>query len=355
MPTLAERWKSIWTTIQHGATQLPSPVAILPDHVAQQGQAGAAFKRDAHYFQVRLNEMYLANSREWFVKYNPMVFVVSEFIYDKKQETVPFLVGPMLLENGGQKLPDGMVFYDTRVAGIHPYRGGRLTLSIVLYRTQNENFARNFLKLVEGAASALDFSTALGAYTKVAGVVLDGFESLLGLDKTVPIVGFRKEFDSTDGFAPGFIALIDAPDINPQELWVRERRLFHGETAGSAQPFRSADFVLYSIVQPADNRRDDISTLPFYPLWERVEREANTAKDDHWTSAKANMASLVESMVLSPDLTPAHADELADSCTARMQTLHQRAVDRSKLDEAAGATPDELGAARVKVVSILEM
>jgi hypothetical protein len=34
-----------------------------------------------HYFQVRINEMFLAAGRKWFVDYHPMVFVVSQFNY----------------------------------------------------------------------------------------------------------------------------------------------------------------------------------------------------------------------------------------------------------------------------------
>ena len=33
----------------------------------------------------------------------------------------------------GQQTPVGMVFSDTRVAGIHPYRGGRLIVTVILY------------------------------------------------------------------------------------------------------------------------------------------------------------------------------------------------------------------------------
>ena len=86
--------------------------------------AQAVFQSDQHYFQVRINEMYLKYSRNWFSRYDPMVFVVSEFTYDKKAEAVPFVVGQQMMEKFEKNTPTGMIFSDTRVAGVHPYRGG---------------------------------------------------------------------------------------------------------------------------------------------------------------------------------------------------------------------------------------
>jgi len=60
-----------------------------------------------------------------------MVFVSSELSYDSAEIAVPFVVGPSMIK--GQQTPVGMVFSDTRVAGIHPYRGGRLIVTVILY------------------------------------------------------------------------------------------------------------------------------------------------------------------------------------------------------------------------------
>jgi len=135
--TLADRCGEIWDRIRQGTRRYPARVTIPRDHVDESEKLGAAFGPDLHYFQVRVNEMYLTYSRKWFSEYDPMVFVVTEFTYgQKKNEAVPFVVGPVMMEKYGQKVPTGMVFLDTRVAGPHPYRGDRLTLSVVLCRVK---------------------------------------------------------------------------------------------------------------------------------------------------------------------------------------------------------------------------
>jgi hypothetical protein len=360
MKSLVEGWQNIWQKILQSPAHIPSRVAIPPNHVHNaQETLGTAFQPHEHYFQVRVNEMYLTYGRKWFDQYDPMVFVVSEFIYDKEEEAVPFVVGPMMMEKfgNGQKMPAGMVFSDTRVAGLHPYRGGRLTLSVVLCRVKRENYARKLLQIIESAASVLDFSTALSTYVKVGSVVLDGVEALLGLGDTDPLIGFRKEFDPDAGevLEPSYFALIDMSEsqLNTDELWVLDRRLAYGKSLAEAQeqPFRKADFVLYSISQTA--QRGDVTTLPFYPVWERVVEEATVAKEENWENAKAHMAILYQQMLLSADLTPKQAEELADDYESKMDAMHDRVVRRSRRGEEEPAEPSELDVVRSKAVSIL--
>lgn len=253
MKTLAERCKNLWKSTRKTPARIPSRAAIDHDHVDEGGKLGIAFQPNEHYFQVRVNELYLTYSRQWFRTYDPMVLVVSEFIYHKKEEAVPFVVGPMMMQKIGQKMPAGMVFSDTRVAGLHPYRGGRLALTVVLYRVLGKDYLRKLLRIVESAANVLDFSTAVSTYVKVADVVLDGVEALLELGDTDPLIGLRKEFDPDAGevLEPGYFALIDMDEseLNTDELWVRDSRLVYGKSLADAKPFRDADYVLYSIAQ----------------------------------------------------------------------------------------------------------
>lgn len=357
MPSIIERARNIWDLLRQGPAQLPTRASLPHDHVDDGRMAQAAFQPDQHYFQVRINEMYLKYSREWFNKYDPMVFVVSEFTYDKKVEAVPFVVGPQMMEKFGQNTPTGMIFSDTRVAGIHPYRGGRLTLSVVLCRVLREDYARNLLHLVDSATSALDFSTALSTYVKIAGVVLDGVEAVLGLGNTNSIIGLRKEFDpdAGDALVPDYFALIDIPQsgLNPDHLWVRKGQLLSGNTFDTAQPFRDADYLLYSIAQVPE--RSDITTLPFYPLYERVKQEAASSDESSWKRAKADMLALYQTLVLSPDVTPKQADQLNAGYIAEIKCLHKRALALDSLGPAEGKTPSEVDAKLEQAVDILNL
>lgn len=357
MPDFSALWNQVHDRISHSTRQPPSTITIPRERVSQSLPLGAAFVRDQNYFQVLINEMYLVDQRKWFDVIDPMVFVASEFTYDKKVQTVPFMVGPSLMEqHGREKTPSGMVFSDTSVSGLFPYRGGGLTLTVVLCQVQVDNYARRLLRVVESVAKSLDFSPVLSPYTKMADVVLEGFTALLEGGATTPLVGLRHQFspNASIPFEPGYFVLIDKPDVNPDTLWVKDRRLMKGPSEAEATPYREADYVLYSVVGPADNKRDDLDTLPFSDMWDLVRKEALVPKEQNFDNARLIMASLYQKVALSPDLTQAQADELAEEYNSRMRTLHQKSVDLAKRGPAAEReAPDPMDAVRSRALSIL--
>lgn len=359
MVSIVERWTALWKNIQQSPARLPTPVPVPAGHVDDGAFVGSALQPQENYFQVLVNETFLTYGRAWWTQYTPMAFVVSEFIYDGKEQAVPFVVGPAMMEKFGQQLPSGMLFLDTKVAGLHPYAGGGLTLSVILYAIQRDDYARSLLKLVEGVSTVLDFSTALGSYMKLAGVLLDGFESLLGLQGTVPLIGLRQEFNPYvgDGVRSGYFALIDAPLSQGEidQLWVRSRRLCYGPDKDSAGHFRQNNYILYSLVPSLD--REDETLLPIYPLWKQVVQEATGRKQDDWERARASLSSLIQAIALSPDLTFSHGQQLAERYTERAKDFHKMATKATTLGpkEEEEALPPELQALRAQAVDVLKL
>jgi hypothetical protein len=94
------------------------------------------------YFTVRLNQMHLAENRQWWVTFDPLVVIVTEFNYDAKYIAIPQIVGPGLIPDpesaGAPKY--GSVIEDILVAGPYPYRGGDVVISARFYRLQRNNF-----------------------------------------------------------------------------------------------------------------------------------------------------------------------------------------------------------------------
>jgi hypothetical protein len=332
-------------------------VKIAQDHIDESAKIGSSIEKDKHYFQIRINEMYLANEREWFKKYDPMVLIISEFIYGKKTETVPSVIGPMMMGKFKENLPSGTIFSDIQVAGPHPYKGGSLTLTVVLSRLIVANYLRRFLKIVESAASILNLSTSFDASLKLADVVLDGVDAILESKNTQPIIALHKDF-AVDGLEPGYFALIDADEtlLNVDTLWVRERRLLHGKSLADAQPLRGADYVLYSIVptQPPD-RRGNLSTLPFYPEWEKTVEEASKPTKEDWNRAKGHLFSLYQSMALSPDLVEDEADTQFSDWRAKAEKKHNDAKLLSDLGPTEAKPPTKSDKIRRTEAEILDL
>jgi hypothetical protein len=324
---LFERCQQLLTKFEGAPARDFLRIAITPDHTDK--PPGVPFSQHQHYFVVRVNEMFLALQRQWFRTFLPMVTVISEFHYGKSPQVVPFVVGPSLMEKDGLKLPDtSLIITNTRVAGVHPYRGGRLNLSVVLYQLQTSDAARKLLEVVESAAGAFDFATALGTYTKMADVVLDGIEKVFDMSPVQPVLGWRNEFDpdANDIFKPGYFAVVDTTETkhHAAQFSVKDDKLLY-----QGRPFRDTDYLLYSITQ--NDKRGDYASLPFHEQWDKVRTEASQPTEDGWKAAKATMVVLYQNLVSSPDLTDPQARTLADEYVNMMKGLHDQAVEISKM------------------------
>jgi hypothetical protein len=342
MPELRDWWDDLWGKVKHSPAILPTHRAIPSSHVDK--KEGEPFRRDQHYFVVRVNQIFLKYDRQFWTTYAPMALFVSEFDYDEDDKVVPFVVGPGMLEKNKIELPSGFIFSDTKVAGIHPYKGGGLKLTVILYRVKRTDLAKSMLKVIEKFASVVDLSQTLATYIKIANALVETVAEVVGSDgDNQPIIGLRKEFDAVEGFAPGYFALIDSGNakIDVNKLWVKENELLFGDSLEMAAPFTDANYVLYSIKQTTS--RDDFTRLGFYKQWKVALAESLTKDQEKWTSAKANWIALCQMMELSPDLVKPQADALADECFSLMERNHKKIVaQNAKMGAGVGESAEEV-------------
>lgn len=332
--SIHDRSQHVLSQIWEQVNRPPIQISIPPERV--DGGSDAPFQPHTHYFQVRVNEMYLSKRREWFTTYDPLVFAVTEFIYHRRHVSLPFVVGPTMLESYGRQLPIGMLFSNTRIAGPYPYRGGRIALAVVLYRVRRDNAIRNVLRLLEKVAGVVDVANMVHAYIRIADVLLEGMETLLGANATEPRIGVRIELDpaASGAIHPGYYALLDpqATRVNPEHLRVRNEQLWYGSEA-NAEPYRASDYVLYSLTR--SDQRSDVTTLPFYPLYEQTLAAAISPDATNWKRARINLLTLIQNIELSPDLTITQARSLSRESITRVTNAHQQAARLGTL----GSTP----------------
>lgn len=316
---------AIFNKMRSGSANPPIQVDLPPSHVDVPLPQNV--EKDQHYFEVRVNQLFLTRNREWWTTQIPMVVVESQFLYDKAKISVPFVIGPSMLESLKSDIPAGMLFTDTRVAGLHPYVGDSLALTLILYQVPKENYVEKLLGIVESVTGALDFSTAVAPYTNMAAAVLRGVDAIVGIGDTKGIIGQRREFHPQGSkLSTGYFALIDSKPgaVSADHLWVKNGRLAYGDAMDSAVDFRSANYVLYSLV--GHSERPDERALPFYPLVERVLTEAGTPIEENWKSAKVTLASLSQSMNVSPDLVRPHSLKLIDQYRKLARQTYDAAV-----------------------------
>jgi hypothetical protein len=294
-----------------GRIELPEVFAIPTNQCIPLGSAGVDILNGQHYFSVRIHELFLDYARFGWATFVPMVVTTVSFVYGGKRISVPSIVGPGLLETKGQQLPKGILLQDTTIAGPYPFRGGPVAISLVFYRLQHLNYAKQLLKVVESISSAIGPAADLGLLAKVGGTLIGGVDDLLGMGQTVPIAGHRIELSplKPGGFRTCFSALTDVANKVPiDRLKVDCGRLKVLNSDGSFQKYQDANYILYSI--EASERRDDETSLPFYPAYERALSDAARGGKERWKSAKATFSEVWQQLILSPDLTKPQAKEL---------------------------------------------
>jgi hypothetical protein len=331
MPSLLDRAKELFSHAKAGQARTRAHFAIPPDRVVDSGTPSAPlepFEKSRHYFQVVVNEMFLADQRRWHKNYEPMVFVAASYIYDTSEQTSPFVVGSSLLERFGQPVPDGMIYRNVPVTGLHPYQGGPLTLTVLLTALERANNADRLLAVVEQVAGAVSPSVAFTTYLKLAEPLMRGVESLFGLDETIPVVGYHGSANPAIGqrFVPEYFVLIDADEAETDEtaFHVRDSRLYR-----DGVPYREHDFVLFKVMQGVE--RGDEQTLPFFGLWRQALDFAGTPDDAHWREAKASFLTLNRALTVSPDLTKPDARRLSAMYLEELKDVRNRAVDNGNL------------------------
>jgi hypothetical protein len=321
--------------IKIGQAEEPTIVAFDAEQIIADPMANNELHPQLDYFDVTVNELFLSYKRKWFKTYDPLVYTVVEFQYGTERRYVPFVIGPQLVRGAGTgNVPEaqGVVLTDTRVAGLYPAKGETLAITAMLCRVEQKDYLRGALQMIEKVSAAIDIGSVLVPYLRIADVVTGALNQLLDSDGTQSLAGFRRELRLAKAVrSPSYFALIAKQDADTSGLWVRGGRLVRGDSADRAVPYRDEDFVLVSLC--ASDSRLDVETLPFYPLWQQVSREAQRAVNDElWQQrAKGALYTLSEAIYDSPDLTEGQRDALIDEYEQRAVMLRDRARRRATL------------------------
>jgi hypothetical protein len=322
-------FSDIWKKITESPSYRPARINIPLGNIDIGAKLQMRFAKNENYFVVRINELFLSYSRKWFSTYDPVVFVTTEFIYNAEKFAVPFVVGPALMSNKMDKIPEGMIFQDTAVAGLHPYRGGNFILSIVLGRIRQENYLRKLIGIIEKTAGTYTggFATVVSSYAKVANVVLDGMDALFNSNDVEPLIGCRKEFmqQALDDFYSGYFVLMNTEEkeIEEDKFFVKGNKLYYGDSLQDAKPFRDVDYVLYSII--AAPRRDDTELLPFHSQFMQLQSYISdiptTISKEQTDMINAKRYKLQDTIRMSADLVRGQVNELINEYDTELKEM----------------------------------
>lgn len=310
---LSQFFNNLWDNIKQSPTFVPTYIEFSANQTDEPALFSTKFDDRRHYFMVSVSEMFLSYNRLWHQNFSPMVFSVCNFKYNGETLEIPYIIGPSHLKKFEQRLPKGMLFLNTPVVGVHPWRGGNLSLSIILCRVKETNNIEKVLSVIEDVSNSLDFSAGLESYTKVGRVVLKGFDSLLGFEQTSPLLGINNNFGQASGnpFRPGYYALVQGENLDKNKFWVKDKRLCYGDSLDTAQSYRDDDFVLFRIGISED--RKDEESLSFYKQYTSIYeyiRNQSELSENQLLNLKSRLRQLAVDIRLSPDLTTLQADRI---------------------------------------------
>lgn len=301
---------SLWKKIKESPSFKPSHFQIPLSNVDKPEKVGVSIENDKNYFLIRMNEMFLTYKRRWVKDFEPMVFCSVDFNYGGEKVSQPFLLSPNSLQSPFKKFPEGMLFKDIKMAGLHPFKGGTFGITLVLGKMEMNNYLKKLLKFLESTTAAFPggFSTVIGSYIKLSNMVLDSLEELFDNNDIEPIIGYRREFitDVQDDFHSGYFVLMnaDSGEYNPNKFFVKDKSLHYGDSLLTSKPFLSDDFLLYSIEET--KKRGDIETLPigtqFRDLKLEVSKIPGTITEKDRESLSRFLYALNDQVLLSPDL-----------------------------------------------------
>ena len=341
---LSQFFTNLWNNVKSSPTFVPTYIEF-PASQTDMPEELTEFDDRRDYFMMSVSELFLSYQRLWHQEFSPMVFTVCNFNYGNKIHEIPYIIGPSLLKKYEQRLPKGMLFMNTPVVGIYPWRGGNVSLSVILCRVAQTNNAEKLLNVIEEVSGSLDLSAGVSQFTKIGRVILKGFDTLLGFEQTSPLLGLNNNFGQEAGhtFKPGFHALIHGENLDKSKFWVKDNKLYYGDSPESSVEYRDTDFVLFKIGKTT--KRLDDETLPFYQEYKEIydylanQTEITQSQRDH---IRTKMIHLLVSIKQSPDLTPYHAaliqKEMTDEINNFVETLStlgdkQKVVELSEVDQ----------------------
>lgn len=319
--------QNLWNKAKRSDTFIPTYFEIPVERTDEEDCFPEEFDDKRHYFMLSVNEMFLSYDRLWYQQFSPMVFSVCKFNYNGGIMEIPYVIGPSNLEKYEKPLPEGMLFLNTPVVGVHPWRGGNVSVSLILCRVKRQNNAETLLNVVEDLSNSLDFAAGLSTYTKIGRVVLNGFDSLLGFQQTSPLLGINNNFGQASGntFRPGYHVLIHADNLDEDKFWVKENRLHYGNDLDSADHYRDNDFILLKI--GISENRDDEESLAYYAKYKDIYeyiRNQVELDEKQLANLKTRLRNLAVEIKTSPDLAEKHADWIWEKKVEEIQGFVER-------------------------------
>jgi hypothetical protein len=290
---------------------------VQDNHIEDPSYGTAGIAKDKDYFRVRLSEMFLKDKTNYINGFIPMAVALNVFSYGGSQCTVPVLVGNQVLSTIDKYVKNETVeFRNVPIIGPVPHTGDDFSLFIGLYRVSVENLSKSLFGVIEKLVGAFNLAN-LSSYLGIAKHIGDGLVDLIGLKEVEMRLGIMDTFGSgANTLRDRYLLCVNAPEheVNSDRLWVKNGRLYEGDSIESNTVYNSHDYCLVRIERL--ETRPDITSLPFHQLFEESKAKI---WDGNPPEAERLFLTLMRQLTNSPDLTVEDRGTLMETYLANYQ------------------------------------
>lgn len=259
------------------------------------------------YAQWWLQEMWLANEREWLSHYAPLVYGQIRLQFGDEQLDLPCALGEFEFLDGAEMkdLQDALLLNYPMCTPL-PYNGGVLELAAALVAVRKADGLGQIVSAV-GELSKVLAVPQLSAVSSVAGPIAKTVDSLFGQGDRKYQLGFHQAFkhegeeDLREGY---FLAAATDAVLDPENLMVNDGRLAYADNPNTF--VRNFDYMLFRL--EISETRDDLKSIS--SIFDIVDNAHKTAVAGRLDEAEGLIKSAGYAAFVSDDLTLADRKRL---------------------------------------------
>jgi len=290
-------------------------------------KAPTPFVANDDYVVVRLGSMFLRDSRVLWLKLSPLAHATVTLAGRTAPRTETAVIGPAQFGDLSAAPADRSVVLNQRLAGPAVWRGGDLQVAAGLFAVPRDQAASALLDTVtQLTALALP---GMSQGLEIAKLVKSGVEGLIGLNGTKPVLGVKVALGDPANApagteaAPCVLAAIAAPadEVDFNTLWVREGRLWEGESAAALTIHERYDHLLVNVERgPARQDWRGLPALtPHESAFDGVLRTPGLAREEAESRMNDIFAAFDADLSSEADLTDPDKDRIRGEVVAGLK------------------------------------
>lgn len=284
-----------WTLERVTPPALPEEVGRLP--------YGQAISPNGAYVRITMRSMAIRSTRSGWSRFHAVLYSQTSLpLRNGVKAELQAVLSPDFFKNLDSTRLQNVLSIDQVIFGPVPFAGGSLTTRLGVFAVKHADLSQPFISVLTTLASASGVAF-VGAATPFIGPIKNAIELLTGTAGATSLeIGLDRQHTPP---ITGWFALVKAPagTLPEAELSVRESNL---ELLRNGHSMPGTPYLLFSV--EALNRRDDFAQIK--ELGDAYGEFRRAASVNHQNDAREAVAKFARLARISPELLPAHAEDV---------------------------------------------